>query len=105
MERIKTVDGIVALLQDKNIRVEKADLFGYCKATVKKQGEGYLILVEETLSFDAMLKALQHELCHIILGHLDDDTKTESQMEKEVTSVLPALRHELKRVGQPATQY
>jgi predicted metal-dependent peptidase len=49
-----------------------------------KLDNGYLVMVEQSLSFDAMLDALKHELRHIILGHLDDDCKTEHEMEMEV---------------------
>ena len=84
MERIATITGIRQLLREKNIRILQVCLLGQCKAAVRKLDEGYLILIEESLSFECMVKELQHEMCHILLGHLDDDTKSKSRKEMEV---------------------
>lgn len=44
---------------------------------------GYSILIKETLSQDKMTKAIEHELWHIILGHLDEH-KDMTEVEKEL---------------------
>jgi len=79
-----TNNEIMQILIDLGVQVRQADLFGSCRAVTRKMNDGYLILVEETLSFDAMLESLKHELRHILLGHLDDDNKSEYEMETEV---------------------
>ena len=82
MKRIVTVDEIIKFLRDKNVRIVLTELFGGCKGLVRKQDDGYLVLIDQSLSFDAMLDALRHELCHILLGHLDS-SKSNLQKENE----------------------
>ena len=89
--KLATLGDIVALLRDLNVRIIQADLCGNCKGVSRKCCSGYLILLEETLSFDAMLRTLKHELCHILLNHLDDDIKTVAQKEMEVKQVLKGV--------------
>lgn len=89
--KLTTVGDIVALLRDLNVRIVQASLDPGSKGTVTKCCYGYLIFVEETLSFDAMLRTLKHELCHILLNHLDDDTKTVAQKEQEVKQALKGV--------------
>ena len=72
-------------------RVIAAHTLG-CRASVSKYGEGYLILVGDWLSEEAAESAIEHELLHIQLGHLDDDTKTEEEKEKEVQDILRLRR-------------
>lgn len=90
--KLTTADGIVTLLRDLNVHVEQKDLFGRCRGFTTKYEDGYLIFLDPSLCFDCMLETLKHELCHIILGHLDDDVKTEAQKEREVKKVLSKHR-------------
>lgn len=92
--KLATGDGITSILQDLNIyinftRLEKDDY-----GLVRKYGNGYLIFIEETLCFDMIVEVVQHEILHIILGHLDDDIKTEQQKETEVAEVLSEIKKE-----------
>ena len=41
-----------------------------------------------------IVEVVQHEILHIILGHLDDDIKTEQQKETEVAEVLSEIKKE-----------
>lgn len=86
--RLTTSSGIVSLLRDLNIRIVQTTLGNGVRGLVRKYQDGYIVLLEESLGFDALLDALKHELCHIILHHLDDDLKTEQMKECEVRVVL-----------------
>lgn len=94
MKRLTTTDGIVSLLRDYDIRVILSNLYGYSKGTVTKYGNSYLVVLEESLCFDCLLESLKHELCHILLGHLDDDTKTDEEKEDEVNNILKGVYNE-----------
>lgn len=59
------------------IHIQQECLCGACRALVKKRPNGYLILVEESLSFDATLEAVKHELYHIANEDLDRDDSVE----------------------------
>ena len=95
MKRLTTTDGIVSLLRDYDIRVILSNLYGYSKGTVTKYGNSYLVVLEESLCFDCLLESLKHELCHILLGHLDDDTKTDEEKEDEVIYIMKGVNHDL----------
>lgn len=94
MKRLTTTDGIVSLLRDYDIRVILSNLYGYSKGTVTKYGNSYLVVLEESLCFDCLLESLKHELCHIVLGHLDDDTKSDQEKEDEVNNILKGVYNE-----------
>lgn len=81
---VTTNDEIMRMLADLGVQVRQADLCGRCRAVTRKMCDGYLILVEQSLCFDAILESIKHEIRHILLGHLDDDVKTEHEMEVEV---------------------
>ena len=83
MKKDISVDEMKNLLVDLGVQVRQADLCGSCRAITRKMNEGYLVLVERTLCFDAVISSLKHELMHILLGHLDDDTKTVDEKERE----------------------
>ena len=89
--KLTTLGDIVTLLRDLNVRIVQASLDPGLRGTVTKCCCGYLIFIEETLSFDAMLQTLKHELCHILLNHVDDDIKTVAQKEMEVKQVLKGV--------------
>lgn len=88
MRRLETPDDIVALLRDLNVRIIQAPLEKGIRGITTKYNSGYLILLQETLCFDRMLHTLKHELCHIMLNHLDDDVKSVAQKEQEVKALL-----------------
>lgn len=92
LKKMETQSDILRILSDKHIRLVKADLYGHCKGMVRKSDYGYLVIIEETLSFDCLLDTLKHELRHILFGHLDDDIKTEEEKEEEVLSVVKTRR-------------
>ena len=94
MKRLTTTDGIVSLLRDYDIRVILSNLYGYSKGIVTKYGNSYLVVLEESLCFDCLLESLKHELCHILLGHLDDNTKTDEEKEDEVNNILKGVENE-----------
>lgn len=79
-----TNDDIMPMLVDLGVQVKQADLCGRCRAVTRKMCDGYLILVEQSLCFDAILESIKHEIKHILLGHLEDDVKSEHEMETEV---------------------
>lgn len=85
MKKDISSDEIRQIMIDLGIQVRKASLCGRCRAVTRKHADGYLVLIEERLSFDTMLESLKHELRHIILGHLDNDVMTVDEMESEVT--------------------
>jgi hypothetical protein len=84
MKKDISVDDLKHMLADLGVQVRQANLCGSCRAATRKMNDGYLILVEQSLCFDAILESIKHEIRHILLGHLDDDVKTEHQMESEV---------------------
>lgn len=77
MRSLETTDEIVRALQDLNVRVYRRSLYGACRGQVRKYKGDKIILIEETLSFDAMLKTLKHELYHILNDDLDRDESNE----------------------------
>jgi len=68
---LETTDDIIRTLQDHNIRVYRENLDGVCKGSVRKYKDEYIILLEESLSFDVMLHTLKHELYHIVHNDLE----------------------------------
>lgn len=74
---------IKKILTKKGIFIHQTSFDGSCRACTRKFGDGYVILLKETLSEHQKHKAIMHELAHIILNHLDDDTKTVEEKEKE----------------------
>ena len=90
--KLTTTDGIISVLRDLNVQVVQSELDDGVKGVVSKLQDGYIVILDPSLCFDCMLKTLKHELCHIILGHLDDDVKTEAQKEREVKKVLSKHR-------------
>ena len=88
MKKLAITDGVVSLLRDLDVRIIQTDLSGVARGLTRKHQEGYLVLIEQTLCFDCVLQTLKHELCHIVLGHLDDDIKTDDEKENEVKIVL-----------------
>lgn len=88
MKKSNEIGDVLEKLRKNNIRIYQTKLDPGVKGMVRKYRDGYLVFVEESLCFDAMLGALKHELAHIILGHLDDDIKSEAQKENEVSSIL-----------------
>lgn len=75
--RLTTPDGIVSLLRDLNIRIVQTTLDDGVKGVARKYQDGYIVLLEESLGFDALLNALKHELYHIVNGDLDRDDPVE----------------------------
>ena len=96
MKRLATTDGVVSILYDMNVRIVQTDLCGVARGLSRKHHDGYLVLLDQSLSFDCLLHTLKHELCHIILGHLDDDVKTDEEKENEVKMVLLCQTNEIK---------
>ena len=88
MKRLETIDGIMDLLNVYNIIIKESQLNGSCRGFICKYKLGYCVLIEEALCFDCKLNTLRHELCHILLGHLDDDIKSEEEKESEVAEYL-----------------
>ena len=84
MKRIEKIEGIADLIRDLSISVRKADLGSKYNALTTKFNEGYLVVINENLDYEKTIDALKHELCHIMLGHLEEDCKTEEQTESEV---------------------
>ena len=85
---LTTTDGIISVLRDLNVQVVQSELDDGVKGVVSKLQDGYIVILDPSLCFDCMLETLKHELCHIILGHLDDDVKTEDEKEKEVIHIM-----------------
>ena len=84
MKKAISADDMRQTLIDLGVQVHQADLHGISRGVTRKLNDGYLILVERSLSFDVMLETIKHELCHILLGHLEEYDKTEQEMEMEV---------------------
>lgn len=105
MKTMRTNKDVLQALCCCNIRIKRADLCGAAKGMVKKYGVGYTIVLEETLSFELMLRTLRHELCHVILGHLEDDVKSERQKEYEVSLLMGEQKWIDKRVNFPNIFY
>ena len=56
-------------------------------ATFKKN-DIYQIVINANRSFSEQVKTLKHELLHIKLGHLDDNSRSAAECEKEVEAIL-----------------
>ena len=91
MRKLTTGEGMFQLMCENDIAYRTADLYGFCKGACMKRQEGYLVVIDRSLSYAEAIKTFQHELCHIMLGHLDDDVKTEEEKENEVHFVLQYL--------------
>lgn len=98
MRKLTTYEGCIEIIIDYNIRVHHTNLNGECRGFTRGYPEGYIIFVEATLCIEAIKRTIQHELCHIILGHLDDEETTEEEKEAEVIEVLSNLRKEKRNV-------
>lgn len=94
MRKVETGDDIIQLMKHLDVRVHMTDLNGESHGLATKMNDGYIVLLERSLSFDRLMLTLQHELTHIILGHLDDDVKSEAQKEMEVAMSLRGTCYE-----------
>lgn len=90
MRKIETGEDVLKILQQLNVSIKEESLGGCCHGFTRKLNDGYLIVIQEGMCFDAMIQTVKHELYHILLGHLDDDIKTEEQKETEVRMLLAA---------------
>ncbi|NLM14887.1 MAG: hypothetical protein GX218_03410 [Clostridiaceae bacterium] len=79
---------IIELLRRLNIQVILVSLNGEARGITTKILDGYVVLLEESMSFEKLLDTLKHELYHILLGHLDDDVKNIEEKEWEVSLAL-----------------
>ena len=90
MRKIETGDDVLKTLQQLNVSIEEESLGGCCHGFTRKLNDGYLIVVQEGMCFEALIRTVKHEIYHILLGHLADDMKTEEQKEAEVKMILAA---------------
>ena len=93
MKRL-TIGDFISIMREYNIAIHTWPLHGSSKGISMKMHEGYLVLVEETMCYPSIVETIQHELCHIMMGHLDDDVKSEAQKEKEVDAILNKIKKE-----------
>lgn len=96
MKRLTTREGCQEIVLDYNVQFRYTDLDGSCRGFTCRLPDGYLIVIERDLCIEAIRKTIQHELCHIVLGHLDDDETTEAEKEEEVRTILSKIRKENK---------
>ena len=94
MKRLTTREGCEEIILDYNVQFHCTNLDGSCRGFTYKLPDGYLIVVERDLCIESAVKTIQHELCHIVLGHLDDDETTEAEKESEVRAILSKIRKE-----------
>lgn len=60
-----------------------------CRGSVGKFGDGYLVLVDPDLREEVKMKTIEHELLHVMLGHLDARSYlTQAEREYEVKEML-----------------
>lgn len=77
---------------DRNcITIHQACYDGSCRACARKFGNGYIVIIKESLSDEQKWASLIHEIAHIHLGHLDDDTKTVEEKEAEAKEFSRAI--------------
>lgn len=88
MRKLTTREGCAEIVLDYNVQFHHANLNGSCRGFTCKLPDGYLVVIERDLCIEAAAKTIQHELCHIILGHLEDDETTEDEKEAEVRGIL-----------------
>lgn len=62
---------IERIIRTYNVEIRTLPISGV-RAAVKKMPDGYVVAIEESLARKEQLLALEHELWHIVLGHLDD---------------------------------
>lgn len=56
----------------KNARIIFFDLRGYgCEGAARKSKDGYIVLIDYRLTRKRAIEVLEHEMMHILLGHLD----------------------------------
>lgn len=70
-------DELGAVFGKYSVYIQQENLFGASRALVTKHRDGYLILIDQSLSFDATIESIKHELFHIINGDLDRDDPVE----------------------------
>lgn len=92
MRKLITGEECWNLIHRLGVMIHYTDLGGSCKGLSCKYADGYIILIERSMCLQAMAGTIQHELCHIVLGHLDDDTKSDQQKEMEVYHELSKMR-------------
>lgn len=90
MRKIKTGEDILEILQQLNVSIKESSLGGCCHGFTRKLNDGYIVIIQEGMCFEAVIRTVKHELYHILLGHLDNDMKTEEQKEAEVELFLAA---------------
>lgn len=84
MKTIVTTNDIISILRDRSVRIVTLDIGNGYNGFVKKNEDGFLVVLNKNMDYDKTIEVLKHELYHIILGHLEEDCKTEAQMESEV---------------------
>jgi len=89
--RSKAEIDIEKAIADYDICIAFSCLSGICRGCCHKTKRGYIVLIEESLSAEAATRALRHEVLHIVIGHLDDDIKTEDEKELEVKRYFDRL--------------
>lgn len=76
---------------DYNVQLKYAPL-GSIRASVKKESNHYIVLVNDNLNAETMERAVTHELLHIILGHMDEARDLpETVKEAQVASMMLTL--------------
>jgi len=73
------------------ITIHQACYNGSCRACARKFGDGYIVIIKETLSTQQKWESFIHEITHIHLGHLDDDTKSIMEKEREVSEFSKSI--------------
>lgn len=81
-------DDLERVVDEYNVSVTKMELDG-CKASIIKTREGYQAVVDSRLNDEEARMALEHELVHVVLGHLDSKSHwPEYVKEEEVDGVV-----------------
>lgn len=100
---LKGMLDIKSICESENIRIIEYDLDGIAGMAVKND-TGYTVLINRNLCPSKRESTIEHEIWHIILGHLDDRKElSEEQKENEVEK--PAWWHILKSDGSHEWRY
>lgn len=72
------------VIRDYGVTIRRGTLIGLAGLT-RKTPSGYLILINKDLAHSAQMETLEHEILHVLFGHLDDrDYLAEWEKEAEV---------------------
>jgi Zn-dependent peptidase ImmA (M78 family) len=78
-------------ISSRNITIHRIRLSG-CRGFATKNSNGYVVMINSQISDEEQRRTILHELCHIKLGHLDENVDLPEEVkESEVRELMDDL--------------